>query len=81
MQPDARSFTYTYQVQATQGEEITVRAVCNKTGSFEKSIRISEGTDGTTKSTSGPSTSTPGFESVITIIAVLCICGFIHRSG
>lgn len=80
-QPDSRSFTYIYQVQADQGEEITVRALCNKAGSIEKSIRITDGTDVTTTSPPVSSTSTPGFESVITIIAILCICCSVRRSG
>jgi hypothetical protein len=62
-QPDPNSFTYIYNVNATTGDVITVKASCIQGGS--KSIQY------TVSSTNNGKSSTPGFEMIALIGALL----------
>jgi len=71
-QPDLNSFTYTYQVNATTGDIIDVTASCIQGGSktIQHTIAINNGES---------KKSTPGFEVIILLGAVLITLTLLRR--
>ena len=71
-QPDLNSFTYTYQVNATTGDTIDVTASCIQGGSktIQHTIAINNGES---------KKSTPGFEVIILLGAVLITLTMLRR--
>jgi hypothetical protein len=73
-QPDPNSFTYTYTVNATTGDVIDVTANCIQGGS--KTIQY---TIATKNSDTKPSSSTPGFEIILVIGALIACIALLRR--
>jgi len=71
-QPDPNSFTYTYRVNATTGDTIDVTASCIQGGS--KTTRYTVSTNNVEKNTS-----TPGFESIVALSAIVFIIILLRR--
>jgi len=71
-QPDPNSFTYSYQVNATTGDVIDVTASCIQGGSKSLQHTIT-----TTNNESKPST--PGFEIIVLIGALLISIALLRR--
>jgi len=71
-QPDLNSFTYTYQVNATTGDIIDVTASCIQGGlkTIQHTVAINNGES---------KTSTPGFEVIILLGAVLITLTMLRR--
>ena len=69
-QLSSSSFTYTYDINATEGDAIEVTALCIQGGSITKQVSIS-GENGFSDDSDG--TSTPGFEIVLLIVSLLII--------
>ena len=64
-QPSSTSFTYTYDINATNGDVIAVVANCIQGGSISNDVTITaEG------SSSGSGSSTPGFELITILTAI-----------
>jgi hypothetical protein len=68
-QPDPTSFTYTYTVNATTGDVISVTATCILYGSLTKQLTV-------TSSGSSTKKSTPGFEFVLVCVGLLVAMSF-----
>ena len=71
-QPDPNRFTYSYQVNATTGDIIDVTATCIQGQSLTIQHSIAANNGGSKKST-------PGFEMIILIGAVLIILAILRR--
>lgn len=71
-QPDPNSFTYTYRVNATTGDTIDVTASCIQGGS--KTTQYTVSTNNAEKNTS-----TPGFESMVALSAIVFIVILLRR--
>jgi len=71
-QPDLNSFTYTYQVNATTGDIIDVTASCIQGGlkTIQHTVAINNG---------GGKKSTPGFEVILLLSAVLITLTMLRR--
>jgi hypothetical protein len=65
-QPITASFTYTYDVNATNGDVIEVKTLCNQGGSRTKQLTVG----------SEDSSSTPGFELFLLIFAFFVLFVF-----
>lgn len=65
-QPNDSSFTYTYQVNATKGDSFEVTASCNLGGSLTKQLTV-----GSETGQNGENKSTPGFEIILVLCAVM----------
>jgi hypothetical protein len=71
-QPDSNSFTYTYRFNATTGDTIDVTASCIQGGS--KTTHYTVSTINGEKNTS-----TPGFESIVALSAIIFIVILLRR--
>ncbi len=71
-QPTTNSFTYTYKVNATTGDVIDVYTLCNLGGS--KTDQITVGQDNNDNETS-----TPGFELIVLLGALIVSIGLLRR--
>lgn len=71
-QPDPTSFTYTYQVNASAGDTLSVTATCIQGGSKTVQQTVSTNNDQNNKST-------PGFEIIILVAALAIIIGIVQR--
>lgn len=62
-QPDTASFTYTYDINATNGDVIEVKTLCNQGGSRTKQLTV--GIE--------DNSSTPGFDILILLFSIMLI--------
>ena len=69
-QPSSSSFTYTYDINATEGDAIEVTALCIQGGSITKQVSVSDENGFSDDSDGSP---TPGFEIVLFIISFIII--------
>jgi len=69
-QPSGSSFTYTYDIDTTEGDTIEVTALCIQGGSITKQVSIND-ENGFSDDSDG--SSTPGFEIVLLIVSLLII--------
>ena len=72
-QPSSSSFTYIYEIEATEGDVIEVTAMCNQGGSITKQVSISD------ENGVSDGSSTPGFELVLLIASFLIIKIFFRK--
>ena len=70
-QPDNSEFTYTYNVDASEGDTINVKANCNQGGDIESTIEITE--EGVKKKDDSP------FIPLIIVIFFLAIASLLYK--
>jgi hypothetical protein len=70
------SFTYTYNIKALEGDTFEATALCNQGGSISKQLTVSSGE---VSKTDDDDSSTPGFELILFMIALIVLMIVIRK--